>query len=477
MVAAWQLEMSQKLPLDASQSASLSLFTDLYELTMAQAYWQAGVTADACFSLFVRRLPTDRGYLVFVGLEDMLDALSGLRFNEDEIAQLRSMRLFDDGFLEYLAGLKFTGSARAMREATVFFANEPVLEVTAPIIEAQIVETLLLNLFNVQTMLATKAARVVEAAKGRTVVDFAARRTQGVDAAIKLARAAYIAGFAGTSNVLAARRYGIPAVGTMAHSFITSFDSEIEAFSAYATSFPNNSTFLVDTYDTAQGIQNAITVAKRMREQGHELNAIRLDSGDLLSLSLEARSMLDTAGLPNVQVLASGGLDEFQVADLIREGAAIDGFGVGTNVGTSADYPWLDCVYKLVGYDDTPTMKLSEDKETLVGPKQVFRRVDTDGMYAGDVIGAGDEPVPDGAGALLSVVMKDGRRTREAPSLDELRRRCAREIDRLPADNRRIRLPEEYPVAVSDTLRERQNRAKQSILRNISSAGKQLPIE
>ena len=469
--------MNHELSSGTSQNTSLSLFTDLYELTMAQAYWQAGVTAEACFSMFARRLPTNRGYLVFAGLEDMLDALSGLRFSEGDIAQLRSMGLFDEGFLEYLSGLRFTGCARAMPEATVFFANEPVLEVTASVIEAQIVETLLLNLFNTHTMLATKAARVVEAADGRTVVDFAARRTQGIDAATKLARAAYIAGFAGTSNVLAARRYDIPAVGTMAHSFITSFDSEIEAFSAYAESFPDNSTFLVDTYDTLEGIRNAITVAKRMREQRRELNAIRLDSGDLLALSVEGRAMLDAAGLSHVQVLASGGLDEFQVADLVREGAAIDGFGVGTNVGTSADYPWLDCVYKMVEYDGKPTMKLSEDKETLVGAKQVFRRVDADGMYAEDVIGSADEPAPDGAAALLSDVMKGGKRLHEAPSLDGLRERWSGELERLPAAHRRIRSPDEYPVLVSDTLRERHNRAKQSILRNMGSVEKQLQIE
>ena len=453
----------------ASQDISLSLFTDLYELTMAQAYWQSGVTADACFSLFVRRLPTNRGYLVFAGLEDMLDALSGLSFSEGDIAQLRAVGLFDEGFLKYLAGLRFTGCARAMPEATVFFANEPVLEVTAPVIEAQVVETLLLNLFNTHTMLASKAARVVEAADSRTVVDFAARRTQGIDAAIKLARAAYIAGSAGTSNVLAAGRYGIPAVGTMAHSFITSFDSEMEAFASYAASFPDNSTFLVDTYDTKEGIRNAIAVARRMREQGHELNAVRLDSGDLLELSLEARAMLDAAGMQNVQVLASGGLDEFQIENLLREGAAIDGFGVGTNVGTSADYPWLDCVYKMVEYDGKPTMKLSEDKETLVGAKQVFRSADADGMYAGDLIGCANEPAPDGTEAFLSGVMKDGKRLQDASSLDGLRERCSRELERLPAHYRRIRSPGEYPVAVSDTLLARQQRVKKDILRKMRS--------
>ena len=457
--------MNRDLSLGAFRNTSLSLFTDLYELTMAQAYWQAGVTAQACFSLFVRRLPTDRGYLLFSGLEDMLDALSGMRFSDDDIVFLRSLGLFDEDFLDYLRCLRFGGCVRALREASIFFANEPVLEVTAPVIEAQIVETLLLNQFNVQTMLATKAARVVSAADGRAVVDFAARRTQGIDSAIKFARAAYIAGFAGTSNVLAAKRYGILAVGTMAHSFITSFDSELEAFGAYAASFPDNSTFLVDTYDTIEGIRNAITVAKRMREQGHELNAIRLDSGDLLALSIEARSMLDAASLPEVQVLASGGLDEFQIESLLSLGATIDGFGVGTNVGTSADYPWLDCVYKMVEYDGRPTMKLSEDKETLVGAKQVFRYVGEDGMYAGDVIGCTDEPVLEGTEMLLSEVMRDGRRLEVAPSLAELQQRCSSEIGRLSDTQKQLRSPDEYPVRVSERLQARQQRAKRDILR------------
>ncbi len=450
-----------------AQSTSLSLFTDLYELTMSQAYWQAQVTKQACFDMFVRRLPTNRGYLVFTGLEDMLEVLSSLRFSDDDITYLHTLDLFDSAFLEYLGELRFTGSVRAMRESSVFFANEPVIEVTAPIIEAQIVETLLLNLFNVQAMLATEAARVVAAARGRTIVDFAARRTQGIDAALKLARSAYIAGFAGTSNVLASRRYGIPAVGTMAHSFITSFDSEAEAFSAYAASFPANSTFLVDTFDTIQGVRNAISVAKRMREHGQKLNAVRLDSGDLLRLSVEARDMLDADGMPDVQVLASGGLDEFEIEDLITDGATIDGFGVGTNVGTSSDYPWLDCVYKLVEYDGRPTMKLSEDKETLVGSKQVFRHRDANGSYSGDIIGCADESAPSSAEALLTDVMRDGKRLHGTPSLTELRRRFAAEIAQLPDAHRRIRSPEDYPVRISAMLQSRQERAKQDILRRM----------
>ena len=256
----------------------------------------------------------------------------------------------------------------------------------------------------------------------------------------------------------------------MAHSFITSFKSELEAFSAYAESFPRNSTFLVDTYDTLQGVRNAISVADGMRGQGHRLNAIRLDSGDFVALSVEARAMLDAAGLPNVQVLASGGLDEFQIEDLLEAGAEIDGFGVGTNVGTSADYPWLDCVYKMVEYDGRPTIKLSEDKETLVGRKQVFRRLGANGMYAGDVIASADEPVPEEADALLTEVMKDGTRTGVPPSLDESRQRCACELERLPAAHRRIRSPDGYPVTVSDVLQARQQRAKRDILRKMSDS-------
>lgn len=445
----------------------MNLFTDLYELTMAQAYWQAGATADARFSMFARRMPSDRGYMVFAGLEDMLDALENLRFSADDIEYLRSLALFDAEFLDYLRGLRFTGSARAMPEATPFFADEPVLEVKAPVIEAQIVETLLLNQFNLQTMLAGKAARVVTAADGRAAVDFAARRAQGLDAAVKFARSSYIAGFAGTSNVQAGKRHGIPLFGTMAHSFITSFESELDAFNAYAAAFPNSSTFLVDTYDTISGVENAIRAAKRMRESGCELRAVRLDSGDLLDLSRKARAMLDAAGLPNVQVFASGGLDEYEIERLAASGAVIDGFGVGTMVGVSADYPWLDCVYKMVEYDGRPVLKLSEGKRTLPGGKQVFRRIDDDGMYAGDIIACADEPAPTGATPLLREVMRDGARLTAAPALSELRERFAQEFDRLPSAHKRLRSPAAYSVSVSDRLIALQRQATQAALRNM----------
>lgn len=444
----------------------MNLFTDLYELTMAQAYWRAGVTAEARFSLFARRMPSDRGYMLFAGLEDMLYALENLRFSADAIEYLRSLSLFDAEFLGYLRGLRFSGSARAMPEATPFFADEPVLEVSAPVIEAQIVETLLLNQFNVQTMLAGKAARVVTAADGRVAVDFAARRAQGLDAAVKFARSSYIAGFAGTSNVQAGKRHGIPLFGTMAHSFITSFESELDAFNAYAAAFPNSATFLVDTYDTIAGVENAIRAAKRMRESGYELRAVRLDSGDLLDLSRNARAMLDAAGLPDVQVFVSGGLDEFEIERLVTSGAAIDGFGVGTMVGVSADYPWLDCVYKMVEYDGRPALKLSEGKQTLPGGKQVFRRFD-DGMYAGDVIACADEPTPPGATPLLREVMRDGARLTDAPTLAELRERFAQEFGRLPSAHKRLRSPTAYSVSVSDRLRALQRWATQAALRHM----------
>ena len=306
-----------------------ALFTDLYQLTMAQAYLQSGTTGSATFSLYFRSYPPDRAYYVLGGVDDALDYLESLRFTGEDLDYLESLDLFDDGFLEHLGGLRFTGNVRAMKEGSIFFAGEPVMEVTAPIIEAQIVETRLLNQFNLQTILATKASRVVHAARGRTVVDFAARRTQGAEASNKLARAAYVVGFAGTSNVLAGKMYGIPVFGTMAHSFIEAFESEEDALRAYARSFPDNSTFLVDTYDTLEGVKKAAKVASAMASGGHSLQAIRLDSGDLLDLAIRSREILDRAGHPGVRIFASGGLDEYEVDRLLREGAPIDGFGRG----------------------------------------------------------------------------------------------------------------------------------------------------
>jgi nicotinate phosphoribosyltransferase len=288
-----------------------ALLTDLYELTMAQAYWRSGVTSQATFSLFFRGYPRNRSYYVFAGLEDVLDYLERFQFNGADIDYLRTLDRFDEEFLDFLAGLRFTGDVRAMREGTVCFADEPVIEVRAPVIEAQLVETYLLNQATFQSTIATKASRVVWAAQGRSVADFAARRTQGTDAALKVARCGYLAGYASTSNVKAGAMYGIPVVGTMAHSFIMAFDSEIEAFRAFTHAFPDYATLLVDTYDTLHGVRNAIEVGKELAQRGHVLRGVRLDSGDLAYLGRESRKLLDVAGFKDVDVFASGGLDEY----------------------------------------------------------------------------------------------------------------------------------------------------------------------
>ena len=444
-----------------------ALFTDLYQLTMAQAYWQSGVTAQATFSLYFRSYPPDRAYFVLAGVTDVLGYLEGLTFSDEDIDYLRSLGLFDREFLKFLLGLRFTGTVRAMSEGSIFFAGEPVLEVTAPVIEAQIVETYLINQINLQSILATKAARVVTAARGRTVVDFAARRAHGIDAATKQARVSYIAGFAGTSNVLAGRLYGIPVFGTMAHSFVQSFQDEGEAFSAYAKSFPDKTTLLVDTYDTLEGVRKAIGVARDLRRRGHALVALRLDSGDLAELSAGARRLLDGAGLEAVQVFASGGLDEFEVEGLIDAGAEIDGFGVGTRVGVSADAPWTDCAYKLVEYDGRPTLKLSAAKRSLPGPKQIYRYRDEDGEYLRDVIALhSEDPPQEGEEPLLGEVMTGGKRRYQAESLQELRDRFSAEFASLPDRHKGLRSPPKYEVTVSDRL----ERLAQTVAQRVTQA-------
>ncbi len=439
--------MSRYEPSDA-------LFVDLYQLTMAQAYLRSGQTDEATFSLFVRSLPPDRGYLLFAGLEDVLSYLSGLKFSAEDIDYLRSKRLFGDDFIEYLAGFRFTGSVRAMEEGTPFFANEPVIEVMAPVIEGQIVETFLINQINMSSLFATKAARVVRAADGAGVADFASRRTHGTDAGNKFARASYIGGFAGTSNVGAGAAYGIPIIGTMAHSFITTFETELEAFRAYADAFPDSTTLLVDTYDVAGGIEAAITVAHELESRGSRLVGIRLDSGDVDVQSRMARMMLDEAGLPDVQIVASGGLDEFSVRELSKAGAPIDAYGVGTKAGVSADAPWSDAAYKQVSYAGRGVAKNSTGKRTLPGAKQVWRCFgEGDGRVAHDHLtsSAADTPEPD-ATPLLHEVMRDGRSRSELPMLAGIREQAKTELSRLPESVQLITGATTIPVEISDEL-------------------------
>ncbi len=351
---------------------SLGLFTDLYELTMMRAYHELGLNERSVFSLFVRRLPKQRNFLVACGLDDFLAELESLRFDADDVAYLRSQG-FPDDFLGWLKSFRFSGDVFALPEGTPFFENEPILEIVAPIGEAQVIETLAINQIGFETLIASKAARVVAAAAGRAVIDFGSRRAHGLDAAIKAARAAYVAGAVSTSNVLAGRLYGIPIAGTMAHSFVQAFDQEIEAFRAFARVYPET-VLLVDTYDTIEGVKKVIALAKELGD-AFKVRAVRLDSGDLVALSKGARALLDAAGLSKVGIFASGGLAEAKIAELLSSGAPIDGFGVGTDLVVSGDAPSLDIVYKLTEYAGEGRIKLSSGKRTLPGRKQVFRTI------------------------------------------------------------------------------------------------------
>lgn len=438
------------LPVPAGDSG---LFTDLYELTMGQAYFAEGMDATATFSLFMRGYPPDRGYMVAAGVDDALDGLASLSFDAASVDYLRSTGLFTADFLDYLAAFRFTGTVRAMPEGTVFFADEPLLEVTAPIIAAQLAETLAINQVQYQSLLATKAARCVQAAPGRAIADFAARRTHGAEAALAMARVSYIAGFAATSNVLAARRYGIPPAGTMAHSYISGFPDEAAAFRAYARQFPDRSVFLLDTYDTISAAHTAAAVALEMASEGHRLTAVRLDSGDLDGLSRQVRRILDDAGLDYVQILVSGGLDEYAIERLVSAGTPIDLFGVGTRVGVSGDAPWCDLVYKMVDYAGQPVMKLSDGKETLPGGKQVFRQYAADGAMIGDVIGLADEDGVAGTPLLVDAIVNGERVIPRAP-LAETRLRVASGLASLGDEYRRLRTPARYPVGRSAGLQQ-----------------------
>ena len=443
-------------PLLLQQAA---LLTDLYQLTMAAAYFREGYREPATFSLFVRRLPSSRGFLVAAGLEDALDYLCALHFAPEGLDRLAALGRFDTDFLGHLAGLRFTGAVRAVPEGTILFAEEPLLEVTAPIIEAQLVETALLNLVHGPTVLASKAARVVLAADGRPVAEFGLRRSHGIHAGLVAARSAFLAGCASTSDVLAGSLYGIPLSGTMAHSYITAFGDELEAFRAYARLFPDSAVLLIDTYDTLEGARNAATVAGELEQRGHRLAAVRLDSGNLLELSIGVRRILDEAGHPGVRIFASGGLDEHDLERLLAAGAPVDAFGVGTKLNVSADAPSLDFVYKMVRHRESDVLKLSEGKVTWVGRKAVYRSRDSDGRFAGDLLALAEEPAPGRAEPLLEAVMEGGEPVRPHPTLHEIRDRCAAGLAALPAGVRRLRDPEPYPVVPSAALRVRQEEA------------------
>jgi nicotinate phosphoribosyltransferase len=431
---------------------SPALLVDLYELTMAVAYRKSGMDGRrATFSLFVRTLPSTRGFLVAAGLDDVLSWLEAFRFDAADLATLERLGIFTDAELAWLGELSFTGDVRAVPEGTVVFADEPILEVDAPIAEAQLAETFLLNQVTLQTVLATKAARCRHAADGRSVVDFALRRSHGVDAGMKLSRVCRLVGIEATSNVAGAARYGLPASGTMAHSYIEAHVDEARAFAEFAERFGERSVLVVDTYDTARGVEHAIAVAAALRARERRIAAIRLDSGDLAQLARDARRRLDDAGLTDVHIFASGGLDEYEIDRLLRvERAPIDGFGVGTSLGVSSDAPVLDTVYKLVAYDGRDVRKTSEGKATWPGAKQVWR---TDG-WQGDVLARRDEAPPvAGATPLLGPVMRDGGRTADT-NLEVAHETFEQQWAAMPDALRDLRDPPRYAVQPSAALEE-----------------------
>ena len=434
-------------PVDA---AAAPLLTDLYQLNMIEAYLDHGQTKTAVFEFFVRRLPARRGFLIAAGLEQALDYLENLHFLSEEIDWLAQTGRFSSRLLDYLAGLRFTGDVHAMPEGTVFFANEPILRVTAPLPLAQLVETRLINILHFQSLIASKAARAVLAAPGKLLVDFGLRRAHGSDAGLMAARASYLAGFAGTATLLAEKLYGIPTFGTMAHSFIEAHDDETAAFEDFAKSRPNNLTLLIDTYDTLAAAHKVVALAPRLKALGITIRSVRLDSGDLVALSKGVRDILDRGGLADVGIFASSGLDEDAVARLLHAGAPIAGFGLGTSLTTSSDVPALDCAYKLQEYAGVARRKHSAGKATWPGRKQVWRWYGSDGRMTGDVLSL--ETDSQAGEPLIRPVMQGGRRLASGPTLAESRSRAARDLERLPDGLRTLEPKTPYPVKVSDAL-------------------------
>jgi len=426
-------------------TAAPALLTDLYQLTMVTAYHALGMGREAVFEFFVRKLPAQRGFLLAAGLEQALEYLESLRFSADELCWLESTGRFTPAMLARLETFRFTGHVDAMPEGTVFFAGEPIVRVTAPLPEAQFVESRLINLLNLQCMVASKAARCRIAAGARGLADFGLRRSHGAEAGLLAARACYIGGFDSTATVAAGRLFGIPITGTMAHSFVQAHDDETTAFRDFARIHPHGVTLLIDTYDTLRAARAVAT----LRRDGMPVDAVRLDSGDLASLACDVRRILDAGDCGDVHIVASGNLDEIEIARLLAAGAPIDSFGVGTRLDVSADAPYLDCVYKLQEYAGRPRRKRSAGKATWPGRKQVFREYDDAGRVARDTIGLPDEPLP--GNPLLLPVMRDGQRLAQ-PSLQEIRAVSSRGLASLPENCRSLDAPHALSPAISPGL-------------------------
>jgi nicotinate phosphoribosyltransferase len=406
----------------------------------------------AVFEFFVRKFPRERGFLIAAGLEQALDFLEELRFSSEELEWLARTGRFGNDLLDHLAQLRFTGDVHAMPEGTVFFANEPILRVTAPLPQAQLIETRLINILHFQSLIAAKAARMVLSAPGKLLVDFGLRRAHGAEAGLFAARASYVAGFAGTATMLAGKLFGIPIYGTMAHSFIQAFDSEEAAFEAFAHSRPENLVLLIDTYDTEEAARKVVSLAPRLKAAGIAIRGVRLDSGDLIALSKSVRRILDEGGLREVTIFASGGIDEAGLAKAAEQHAPIDGFGIGTSLTTSFDVPALDCAYKLQEYAGLPRRKRSTGKATWPGRKQVWRRYGPDGRMRGDVLSV--EQDEHGGEPLIELVMKGGHRLTPQATLAEIRARAARSLEQLPDPVRRLEPGTSYAVEVADALKQ-----------------------
>lgn len=428
------------------------LLTDLYQLTMLQSYFDHGINDTAVFEFFVRKMPARRNFMIAAGLAQVLDYLQGARFAPEELDWLRHCGRFRGDFVDSLAGWRFTGDVEAMPEGTIFFPDQPLLRVVAPLREAQLVETRLINLLQFQSMVASKAVRSVLAADGRMLVDFGLRRAHGAEAGLLSARASYLAGFTGTATVLAGMRWGIPLFGTMAHSYVEAHQREDAAFIDFARSYPAGSTLLIDTYDTEQGARRLVALLPRLVAEGLTVNAVRLDSGDLGEHARRVREILDRGGLPQVKIFASGNLDEVRIQALLASGAPIDGFGVGTRMNTSADQPYLDCAYKLQEYAGSPRRKHSEGKATWPGRKQVWRRYGPDGRMLGDLLATADEPA---AGQpLLRPVMRQGKPITAAPTLEQGRAHLRDGLATLPDALRSLAPAAAYRAEVSAAVQE-----------------------
>ena len=451
------------MPIDLRlDPGEIALLTDLYELTVSAAFFEHGFNDLASFEVAMRRMPAGRGFMVAAGIERLIESLAEYRFEEAAIEHLESLHLFKPAFLEFLSQLRFTGSIRALAEGTIYFAGEPIVEIRAPLIEAQLIETLVLNQLGFASIVATKAARCFAVAGGRRLVDFGPRRAQGADASLIAARSSYLAGFHGTANVLASKRYGIPVFGTMSHSFVMAHDGERDAFGDFVASFPTLSTLLVDTYDTLRGVENAAAVGARVREAGVKIQGVRLDSGDLQDLSRKARRILDQAGFGDIAIVASGNLDEYKIADLVDGGAPIDAFGVGTALAVSDDAPAADFVYKLVDYKDRGRLKTSAGKISTPGRKQLFRAYAPSGAFFADLVGIVDEgattvarefkPVASKTVQLMEPVFESGHRVMPRPTLAEAREHVMNGLTTLDARYKTLRRPAEFPVRQTAAL-------------------------